>query len=110
VRGNFKYFWLGFRYFKANVMPFLFVLYNLLKFNEIFYFPSFKTFNFMKIVHRNYENFLEYKGLIIIISYMENAMVNNLPVTVIPAKAGIYVFEIILDSRLHGNDNPMVLS
>ena len=32
-------------------------------------------------------------------------MVKNLPPFVIPAKAGIYAFEIILDSRLRGNDN-----
>jgi len=31
-------------------------------------------------------------------------MDKNLPMFVIPAKAGIYLFDIILDSRLRGND------
>jgi hypothetical protein len=35
---------------------------------------------------------------------------NNLPFFVIPAKAGIYIFDIVLDSRLCGNDNLKLLS
>jgi hypothetical protein len=31
-------------------------------------------------------------------------MINHLPITVIPTKAGIQQFSFILDSRLRGND------
>jgi hypothetical protein len=36
-------------------------------------------------------------------------MVKKLPLFVIPAEAGIYVFGNILDSRLRGNDDSEVL-
>jgi hypothetical protein len=41
-------------------------------------------------------------------NYVKNKMIKNLPLFVIPAKAGIYAFGIILDSRLRGNDNSEV--
>jgi hypothetical protein len=67
--------------------------------------PNAKVQMSNQIQNSNVKNILDFE----LWHYVENKMVKNLSLFVIPAKAGIYAFGVILDSRLRGNDNPEVL-